>query len=151
MLIGEAVTENSGEVGVEVVHPKGVDFVFTVIVKSIIPHNAKVFAASHDAGIAHGVVAQKHAVDHADGVIDKLGIDGGFVVGITRFFVGYDARHAGIHVVEEVAVEEPVVVFIGEEFDGATTHGRNVDGVFERRARALTIEEAEEVPMEMQG
>ena len=41
-----------------------------------------------------------------------------------------DARHAGFHVVEVVAVQHPFAGFVGEEFYGSGGVWGHVDGVF---------------------
>jgi hypothetical protein len=52
-------------------------------------------------------------------------------------------------VVEDVAVEEPVLVCVGFELDRRRRHRRDVDGVLERRALPLPVEHPEEMPVEV--
>jgi hypothetical protein len=68
-----------------------------------------------------------------------------------RPFVGEDAAHAAHHVVEDVAVEEPVARFGGGELDGVGLHGHDVQHVLQRGMVALAVHHPEEVAVQVHG
>ena len=59
-------------------------------------------------------------------------------------------RHAGFHVVQQMTVEHPVALFVGEKLDRRLAHRRHIDRVLERRKIAAAIEQSEKVAMQMQ-
>jgi hypothetical protein len=83
------------------------------------------------------------------GWVEQLGVELHFVLRVLR--VAEHARHARIHVVEQMAVEEPVATFfVGKPLDRSFAHRWYIDGVLQRRAFALPIEQSEEVTVQMQ-
>ena len=64
---------------------------------------------------------------------------------------GYDAHHSGMHVVQQVAVKEPVADLPGVELDHRGAHGFDVDGVLQRRVISLPIQYPEEMAVQVHG
>ena len=64
-------------------------------------------------------------------------------------FIAEHTGHAAHHVIQDVAVEHPVVVFVGLELDRALCHGRHINRVLQRRVFPLPHQQAEEVPVQM--
>ena len=64
--------------------------------------------------------------------------------------VADDPRHAGLHVVEQMAVKKPVARFIRLKLNRRPAHRRHVHRVLERREGILPVEQPEKMPVQMQ-
>ncbi len=64
-------------------------------------------------------------------------------------FVAKDPGHTRHHVIEDVAVKHPVMGFVRLKLDGALRHRRNIHGVLQWRALAISHEQPEEVAVQM--
>ena len=62
-----------------------------------------------------------------------------------------DTGHARLHMIELVAVKDPVALLIGKKLDTALAHRRDVNGVFEGSIISLPVQQSEKMTVQMQG
>ena len=58
--------------------------------------------------------------------------------------------HAGMHVIQQMAMEQPVALFISFKLDRPFSHRRHIDRVLERRVISLTLNHPEKMAMQVQ-
>ena len=116
--------------------------------ESGVPAREPVVARVHQRDHPHAHVVLQRAVDHEVKRIMGMFAELRLMVR-ALFLITEDPRHAGVHVVEQVAVEQPVAALVGLELDRPLAHRRDVDGVLQRRSVPLAFEHSEEVAVQV--
>ena len=160
LLIGETRAGKGLEVEVEVALVQGVHLILGLVhtLPADLPGELQVILGIHPGeqafthmalhgggapNVGHVVRVLAEAGSVAEAVVGRIhrGPAGGCVAGgnlgcrwrcAHGRFITEHPRHAAHHVVEDVAVEHPVLVLVRLELDQAAAHRRHVDGVLER-------------------
>jgi len=98
------------------------------------------------------VVEQRSLAPGKPGILVQLGPAGQQCRIGGKILVVDDPRHAAFHMVEQVAVEEPITGLVGIEFNDRGGHRRHIHGVLERRPLILpAVQHPEEVAVQVHG
>ena len=138
VFVGETVAGHGGPVAIEEAAPLEVQFVF-VLIKAMLPVESHAMTVVVPAGAAFGEVAL-HCAVHCE--LPRVHV---FQVNLRLMIwpllsVADHPRHARFHVIEQMTVEDPVALFVGEKFDRRLTHWRHINRVLERRKLALAVQ-----------